>query len=698
MTMRDILFEIGTEELPSQAVKTVSQALLKNIILGLEKHGLVFVIDEEVCLATPRRIAVRFQVESRQPDQTVLRQGPTEAMGFLANGAPSKALLGFANACGVDMAKLEMIDTPKGRCWAFKSFVPGQDTCQLLPEILQHAVLTLPIAKPMRWGKGEHLFLRPVHWVVLLADQEVIELKLLGCETGRNSFGHRFHHPSGVQISSPAHYENTLLTAQVIVDFHQRRQKIERMIEHAAEQVHGVIASSPDLLDEVTAIVEWPVALCVSFDAGFLDNVPTEALVAAMQVHQKCFPIYTRDGRLLPYFIAVSNIESQNVEQVIAGNERVMRARLSDAAFFYAQDKQKKLSDYVTDTTQVVFQEKLGTLHDKAQRIGHLLMALARDLNLNPIDANRAALLSKADLMTGMVGEFPELEGLMGYYYALQDQESVAVAEALKEQYLPRFSGDALPKTMLGQALSLADRLDTLAGIFAIGLKPTAVKDPFKLRRHALAVVRLLKAIHAAKPISLQRLIQQAFVNYKDIKNTHLLDELHNFILDRLPASYQDTSVDLQLIVAVRTQQQDDLYDFDQRVLALQTFRARPEAAALSAACKRVNRLLQSVVFEDTDFLVDKRLLEKEVEKELLFRIERLEIKIKDFLSPAVTPGQQEYRLVLADLADFKETVDAFFDQVMVMVDDEVLKRNRLFLLARLQKLFLCVADISMLK
>lgn len=693
----DVLFELGMEELPSAAVKTLGDALCANIISALREQGIE--CEEAHSFATPRRLAVRFKMQSQQPDQVVVRQGPAYGVSLTADGQPMPALLGFARSCGVDISALEINETDKGKWWVYKKLIQGQAAKAMLPTLILKVVGELPISKWMRWGSGDLTFVRPVHWAVLLIDHDVIEMDILGCRTGRTSYGHRFHHPEAIEISAPGQYETMLEKAYVLVDFYQRREKIEVLVQQVAEDVDGVASVEPALLDEVASIVEWPVPLCVSFDKTFLDDVPAEALIAAMQVHQKCFPIYQRNShQLLPYFVTVSNIKSHDPKQVIMGNVRVMHARLSDAAFFYRQDRKQTLSDYVVKTASVVFQEKLGSLSDKSKRIELLMQSLAENLNINRQDAERAAFLCKADLMTSMVGEFPELEGLMGYYYAQHDGESEGVTIALKEQYFPRFASDRLPNTVLARALSLADRLDTLVGIFAIGIKPTAVKDPFKLRRHALAVIRILKEMNVLSPLYLSDLLQRVADNYHTmVIKKEVLDELHRFILDRLPAAYQSDNISANLIIAVRKKQENCLFDFEQRLFALKTFFNREESEALSAACKRVDRLLQSVVLNDSDFLVDKRLLEKEVEKELLYRIERLEVKVKDYLTPSLAPTEKEYDHILSELANFRETVDEFFEQVMVMVDDIALKNNRLCLLARLQQLFQCVADISML-
>jgi glycyl-tRNA synthetase beta chain len=692
----DVLFELGTEELPSGSVNGLAEALLKAIQLGLDKQGLSY--HSARCYATPRRLAVRLSMDAMQRDQPVTRRGPAMSVGSLPDGTPTEALLGFAKSCGVDVSLLTTLETDKGRWWVYDTIVSGQSSRELLPSILQKAVLSLPIAKPMRWGLGEMTFVRPVHWIVLLFNDEVIDLELLGCRAGRLSFGHRFHHPHSFSILSPSHYEDALKKAYVIPDFDARRSVIKHMILDRAAEVHCQAVMPDALLDEVTSIVEWPNALLAHFDEAFLE-VPSEALIAAMQVHQKCFALRDANGALSPHFITVSNIESNDPSQVIHGNERVMGARLSDAAFFYQQDRKRALSDYAASTATVLFQEKLGSLAAKALRIEKLITYCVPYFNLNGLDANRAAALCKCDLMTAMVGEFPELEGLMGYYYATHDGESKAVAIALKEQYLPRFSADDLPCSPLGVALSLVDRLDTLAGAFAVGLKPTAVKDPFKLRRHALAVIRLLRDRVTPEPLYLSDLLSQALKGYQGKieipPDTHR--ELMQFILDRLPSSYSGETVGASLILAVRARESDWLFDFHQRILAMHAFLKQPEAVVLAAACKRVNHLLQHVDLRAADHALDEALLENESEKKLFMNIKTVQQVVTAHSFPAVSPTQREYEYILTALAGLRESVDLFFEHVMVMVEDQALQINRLCLLAQLQALLQCVADLSMI-
>lgn len=685
----DLLFELGTEELPSGSVYPLAEALANQMTMRLSKAGVHH--GAMHFFATPRRLAIRIEaVAERQNEQHISRKGPAFRAGQDAEGAPTQALLGFARSCGVAIDALTIVETDKGPWWFYESVAPGAETRTLLPAMLAESLADLPIPKPMRWGESGMTFSRPVHWAVLLLGEEVIRCSVLGVETGNHSYGHRFHHPHAVMLSSPAAYEATLEQAFVITDFAKRRQLIEEQIRSLAVMAGFEAVVPEDLLDEVTSIVEWPVALMIGFEPKFLE-VPAEALIASMQSHQKCFALRDQNGDLVPHFITVSNIQSQDPESVIAGNEKVMRARLSDAAFFFQQDQLKSLHDYRTATGDVLFQAKLGTLLDKSERLYTLMSQWSETLGLSKVDAHRAAFLCKCDLMTGMVGEFPELQGLMGYYYALNDGESRAVAQALNEQYLPRFAADVLPTTKLGLALSLADRLDTLVGAFAIGQRPTGVKDPFKLRRHALAVVRLLIQMPDAPALSI--LIEQALDAYGDVFQAEAgaLEALRLFILERLYAYYEAQGITADVVQAVRARQEADLFDADQRVKALQAFVVRKEALSLAAACKRVNHLLEHAAGIQRHEGIDVALFEEPAERDLFQQLESV--------AETVTPfyANHEYEPILTSLARLREPVDAFFEHVMVMVDVEAQRHNRLNLLARLQSVLQGVAAISLL-
>ncbi|RUR16160.1 glycine--tRNA ligase subunit beta [Legionella sp. km535] len=688
--VNDFIFELGCEELPSAAVWPLADEFANQLLAALDKAQLSY--GEVKRFATPRRLAVLIRdLQSEQKSQTVTRKGPAAIAAYDKEGNPTPALTGFAKSCGVPVEALTRIQTDKGDWMVCEIQNAGAQTKTLLPAMVVQSIASLSIAKPMRWGDGDEEFARPVHWAVMLYGDEVIEQEILGVKSGRESRGHRFHHPQKIKIVSADRYEEQLREAFVVADFATRRKMIEEQVGQLAESLNASAIMPDDLVNEVTSIVEWPQALIANFEKEFLD-VPAEALIASMQSHQKCFALNDQQGALLPHFITVANIASANPEQVIAGNEKVMRARLSDAAFFFRQDKKQSLSEHIPSTEQVVFQIKLGSLHDKALRVKSLMHHLSHALQLSTKQAERAAVLSKCDLMTGMVGEFPELQGLMGYYYALNDGEDLSVAQALNEQYMPRFAADKLPESALGMTLSLADRIDTLVGIFAIGQKPTGVKDPFKLRRHALAVVRIL--IATPSPLNLSTLIDEATANYGE---TVTMDqaavlELKTFILERLQSYYQGQGVSSDLVQAVRARQDDWLYDLDLRLNALKLFISLPEAASLSAACKRVNNLLAHADTRDLEGDINADIIEEGAEQALYTHINAVKESVDSLYRDA------NYGLLLKQLAHLKEPVDAFFDNVMVMVDDKAIKKNRLALLSQLNDLLQGVADISMLQ
>lgn len=685
----DFLFELGTEELPSASVKPLAEALAEHLSQSFHDAGLAFGTVRP--FATPRRLAVLIRdVDTLQPSQKISRRGPALAAGMTAEGEPTRALMGFARSCAVSVDELIKFETDKGVWWGYESIQEGMPTKDLLPAMVNEALAKLPLKKPMRWGSGEAEFARPVHWAVLLFGQEVVETDVFGVTTGQLTFGHRFHHPQAIKLENPLDYEAMLHEAFVIADFNLRFNTIKTQIEQLAAE-NDLIAVMPDeLLNEVTSIVECPNALLAGFAPEFLD-VPAEALIEAMQVHQKCFALKDQYDSLQPYFITVANILSHQPEQVVAGNEKVMRARLSDAAFFFHQDKKQPLASHYEQTAQVVFEAKLGTLQEKSNRVAVLLEALSQPLQLDVQEALRAAYLSKCDLMTGMVGEFPELQGTMGFYYASHDGESKPVALALQEQYLPRFAKDKLPQSDLGRALSLADRMDTLVGIFAIGKKPTGVKDPFKLRRHALAVVRLLVSIPTKLQVS--TLINQSLQTYQGKFNgiEDAIADLKSFILDRMQSFYQAQGVGLDVIYAVKAREDDWLFDVEKRIKALQSFILLPEAASLSQACKRVNNILNHATFSKDNKAVRDDLLKEPAEKALFVKMQDISATIR----PLYSKG--DYVAILSAMATLKMPVDAFFNEVMVMVDDLSLKENRLSLLVALQDLLQGVADISKL-
>lgn len=685
--MNDFLFELGTEELPTAAVQELSDALSHQFRLAFTTIGIAH--GEMRSFGTPRRLAILVRdVAATQASQTKSRKGPAVPGSRDAEGRPTPALLGFAKSCGVSVEALSTEKTDKGEWWSYTMTTPEIPTSDLLPSITQQILADLPIRKAMRWGVGETQFCRPVHWAVMLWGDTVLKADILGVTTGRLSYGHRFHHPEVVEIATPNEYQEKLLAAHVVVDFSQRQAMIREQINQvaAAQEFSAVIPQ--DLLAEVAAIVEWPCALLADFDPKFL-VVPAEALMASLQGHQKCFALHTKDGRMAPHFIAIANIASKEMSQVKTGNEKVVHARLSDAEFFFQQDKKQGLAAHIPALKHVVFQTQLGSLSDKSARIAKIMAAIEAPLGLNPQELTRAAELSKCDLLTGMVGEFPELQGIMGYYYATHADESPAVALSLQEQYLPRFAQDDLPKSALGLALSLADRLDTLYGLFAVGQKPTGVKDPFKLCRHALAIARMLMSL--SEKLTLTACLQaaaDAYVGQISSNDAQLIPELHAFVLERLYSYYQNQHIPQDVLHAVRACQQDWLYDMAQRIIALNAFIQEPQAQALCAMAKRVNNVL-SQAKGSIDTTVNSTLFTVPFEHDLWTVINQTEARFS-----ADSDGL-DYSQRLRILVAIQPALAAFFEHVMVMDSDLSLQRNRLALLARLCVLLGSIADLS---
>ncbi len=686
---RDLLIEIGTEELPPKALSNLSLAFERSIADGLEKAGLAGGAIRR--FATPRRLAVRIdQLPTRQPDRQLERRGPALGAAFGPDGQPTKAAEGFARSCGVTVAELQRQETDKGAWLVQVSTEPGAPTADLIPPIVEAALAALPIPKRMRWGDRDDEFVRPVHWVVLLFGAEVIPATIMGVRTGRESRGHRFHHPQPIQLTAPADYARQLADeGKVIVDFDQRRDVVRTRAEAVATELKGVAVIKPELLDEVTALVEWPVALAGNFERRFLD-VPAEALISTMQDNQRYFPVVDAHGRLLPHFITLANLESRDPAQVRAGNERVIRPRFSDAEFFWNQDRGKPLAARLDLLKHVVFQQRLGAVADKSARVATLARFIAEQRHGNADWAERAARLAKCDLMTQMVQEFPELQGIMGRYYARHDGEAPEVAQALEEQYLPRFAGDRLPATATGQNLALADRLDTLLGIFAIGQAPSGAKDPFALRRAALGVLRIL--IEGELDLNLLALLERAASQFEPaIRANNAVEAVFDFIVERLRGYYLDQGMRPDTFEAVLECRPHRPLDFDRRARAVGAFRDRPEAASLAAANKRIRNILRRV---DTvlPFEVRPDLLTEEAEQALAGRL----VELSSEAIPLMEAGL--YGEALNRLASLREPVDAFFDQVLVMAEDPAVRNNRIALLNELGSLFLRVADFSRLQ
>ena len=685
--LQDLLVEMGTEELPPKALPTLSAAFTDGIVKGLAEAGLQ--AQNITPYAAPRRLAVWVQgVAAQQADQIIEKRGPAMKGAFDAEGNPTKAALAFAASCGVAVADLGKLETDKGAWLVFRQQQAGQATAALFPAMVEKSLAALPIPKRMRWGSGTAEFVRPVHWIVMLADESVIDAEILGIKTGRESYGHRFHAPDAVSITSPATYAAQLQTAFVVADFAARRDTIRQQVQTTAASFGGTADMPEGLLDEVTALVEYPNAVAGKFEERFLD-VPQEALISTMQDNQKYFALVDANGKLMPHFITIANIDSRDVARVAEGNERVIRPRFSDAEFFWTQDKKQTLASRREGLKTMVFQQKLGTLYDKSARVAQLAAYIAEQLGADAALAVRAAELGKCDLITNMVFEFTELQGIMGRYYAKHDGEAAEVAAALDEQYMPRFAGDELPASKTGQILALAERLDTLAGIFGIGQKPTGAKDPFGLRRAALGVLRLL--IEKQLPLDLADLLDKAADNLTaQLGSKPATHETLDYILERLRGYYQEQGIGAAVVEAVAALKPSQPLDFERRVKAVAAFRQLTAAESLAAANKRISNILKKVDGELPQ-TVNADLLQLPAEQALAQAVQAQQDKVL----PLFASG--DYEAALLSLAELREPVDQFFDEVMVMADDVALKNNRLALLNSLRGLFLRVADLSVL-
>ncbi len=687
--VRDLLIELGTEELPPKALASLMQAMVHHFQQGLNEANLSF--SRIQGFAAPRRLALVVEaLHTQQPDKLVERRGPAVTAAFDEDGQPTKALQGFARSCGVDVSELDTLETEKGAWLIFRQQQPGKDTRTLIPDILQDTLQALPIPKRMRWGNVSEAFIRPVHWLVLLFGNEVIPLTLFGIKSGRHSFGHRFHHPEAIRIHSASTYAPQLETeGHVLVDLPTRREAIRGQVLELATQLGGEAVLNEDLLDEVTGLVEWPVALSGTFDSRFLD-LPAEALISSMESHQKYFAIRDASGQLRPNFITICNIESDDPQQVIAGNERVILPRLSDAAFFWDTDRKHTLAERREQLKAIIFQNQLGTLFDKSERVAQLAGAIASQIGSDPQLAERAGQLAKCDLLTEMVGEFPDLQGIMGRYYAQLDGEHPDVARALDEQYRPRFAGDALPVCPTGQALSLAEKIDTLVGLFGIGQPPTGVKDPFALRRAALGILRIIIECHL--DLDLMALLSQAQQALQDrLSEADVTAQVMNYCYERLRGYVLDQGFQADEFESVLAVHPVRPLDFMARLKAVAKFRQLPQANALSAANKRIGNILRKAQSEPFAGEIDQTLLQEEDEQALFKALHALSKQIAPLMH------QADYTGVLTALATMRDTVDHFFDRVMVMADDDAIKRNRLLLLNQIRTLFLGVADISLL-
>jgi len=686
-TSADLLIELGTEELPPKALSTLSQHFTREVLAGLAEAGLQH--GDCAPFATPRRLAMVIKdLPFSQPDQQIERRGPALSAAFDKQGAPTGAALGFARSCGVAFENLERLETDKGAWLVFRSEARGQATAALLPEILQRALAALPIPKRMRWGSADHEFVRPVHWLVLLHGHSVVPASIYGVESGDTTWGHRFMSAEAIRITAPADYAGQLLAeGKVIADFASRRSRVETLVCEAGTHAGGLPLLDPALLDEVTALVEWPCAIVGSFDAHFLE-VPREALVASMQGHQKYFPIEDADGRLLNQFITIANIESPDPAAIRNGNERVIRPRLSDAAFFWNKDRAQRLDTRLARLADMVFERRLGTLLEKSERIAALAAALAAAFAADESVAARSGLLSRCDLVSEMVGEFPELQGIMGAYYARLDGEPAGVAEALGEFYQPRFAGDAIPASAAGRSAALADKLDTLTGIFGVGGAPTGDKDPYALRRAALGCLRI--CIESDAAIDLPAALKQACAGHGARIGDHTAGQVFDFMLERARGYFTERGCRADVIESVLVTRPAQPRELARRIAAVEAFLLLPEAIALAAANKRIGNILRKA----SDFTPDK--------VDLSALLEPAELALAQELAEAsqqttAFAAAGEYQAYLGRLARLQPAINAFFDQVMVMAEDLPLRNARLQLLHQLQALFLRVADIGLI-
>ncbi len=701
MSQHTVLFELGCEELPPKSLKTLRDALKTEVEARLNTAGFTF--DHIDAYAAPRRLALLINnITGEQPDRVEEKRGPAAISAFDADGQPTKALQGFMRGAGITVDDLERIDTPKGEWLVYRKTVQGQSLDSVLPTILKDALDALPIAKRMRTAASRTEFVRPVQWVLLMKDSDVIDATILDFKAGNQTYGHRFHAPQAITLQHANDYLSSLHAAHVVADFDARQAIISAQVKKLADDVNAQAIVPPALLDEVTALVEWPVSLRATFEQRFL-AVPQEALISTMQDNQKYFCLVDANGKLQPYFITVANIESKDPQQIIEGNEKVVRPRLSDAEFFFKQDQKQPLASRQEKLANMIFQAQLGTLWDKSERIAKLAAEIAKLTNGDEASAKKAALLAKCDLTSELVGEFPELQGIAGTYYAKLEGQSDEVANAIAEQYLPRFAGDKLPQTRTGVALALADRLDTLVGIFAIGQIPSGSKDPFALRRAAIGILRLMienKLVFSLKEIlniSYELVKQDILKNAKEVADdiTHAdgtskaVKDALDFLQGRYRAMYEDQGLSIDVIQAVQALDPASPLDFDSRVKAVSHFKTLPEAQALAAANKRVANILAKESNVSGD--VDQSLFTEQAEKDLYQALQAI--------TPVVTPLLQarDYTPALTELAALRAPIDAFFENVMVMADDAAIKQNRLRLLAQLRALFISVADISVL-
>lgn len=718
---KSLLIELGTEELPPKALDELSSAFLRGICDGLAKRGIDAALDQAKAYSSPRRLAAHIPgVAQAQPEQTIERRGPAMNAALDANGQPSKALLGFAQSCGAGVEQLEKLETDKGAWFVFRAVKPGQPVAALLPEIIEEALKGLPIPRPMRWADHDYSFVRPARWLVILLGAEIVDGGVLGLKSGRKSRGHRFIHPQPVHVADADSWLDAMRAANVLADPVEREKRITHELSTAGGRLRGAtgrqdlsVHLDADNLAEVKNLTEWPVAISCSFDVEFL-GVPQEALIQTMQSNQKFFPVLDGNNKLTEHFIGIANIESKDPAEIRKGYERVIRPRFADAKFFWDEDLKTPLASYQEQLKSVTYQQALGSLWDKSVRVAELARIIANRVGVDAAAATRAASLSKCDLLTRMVGEFPELQGVMGRYYASHHGEPVEVAEALDGYYQPRFGGDAIAAGKLGQVLAVAERLDTLAGIFAVGMKPGGNKDPFALRRAALGLARTL--IEASMELDLRGSLVEALELLPDSalaaglkpgkdgkspalnagqRRAILADELYDFVLDRLRGYYAEQGFDNAQFESVLAVQPGSLADFDRRLRAVAEFGRRPEAVSLAAANKRVANILRKQAEEAgapaVGRTVDPAHFEADAERELADALASAQRETAQSL------GAGDYTAVLARLSQLQAPVDTFFDSVLVNADNPAVRANRLALLGQLKAQFSAIADIALL-
>ena len=688
MTTQNFLVEIGTEELPPKALKTLATSFADNVEAELNQAGLIF--DKIEWFAAPRRLAVKvLNLATQQPSKEIEKRGPAVSAAFDAEGKPTKAAEGWARGCGITVDQAERIATDKGEWLVHRAKIEGQPTKNLLNGIVANALAKLPIPKPMRWADKTVQFIRPVHTVTMLLGDELIEGEILGVESARTIRGHRFLGEKEFEIQHADQYPQLLREkGSVVADFNERKAEILAKSQAKATALGGVADIEESLLEEVTSLVEYPNVLAAKFEERFL-AVPAEALVYTMKGDQKYFPIYDKEGKLLPHFIFVSNINPEDPTAIIEGNEKVVRPRLTDAEFFFKTDLKQKLVDRLPRLETVLFQQQLGTLKDKTDRIEQLAGEIAKQIGADEAKAKRAGLLSKCDLMTNMVFEFTDTQGVMGMHYARHDGEDEEVAVALNEQYMPRFAGDELPKSLVASAVALADKFDTLTGIFGIGQAPKGSADPFALRRAALGALRII--VEKNLPLDLEDLVKKSTALFGDkLTNQNVVADVVDFMLGRFRAWYQDEGIAVEVIQAVLARRPTRPADFDARVRAVSHFRTLDSAEALAAANKRVSNILAKADAAIGE--INLTACVEPAEKALAEAVLALRTEVQ----PLIAKG--DYTAVLDKLANLRVPVDSFFDNVMVNAEDPALRQNRLAILNTLQGLFLQVADISVLQ